>query len=965
MRQTAAAVEKATGCEVVYVLKGIELQTGDFARGVYTGDRIIIQCDHNKLSVKKIGAHEAFHAFAARDRGLVSRLRERILEAGGGKALDETLGIYIQKLAKSVGLRENMDADSYEAAMNKIVEEIFADAYAGINAYGAEAAQFRTPARETVDRSRGKENAAATARKTGPPGESRLKLPKVETVKFSAEEETEKPAPRIFKNGISSDDLDTVHSLPQKSINDLTSEETQSLAAFAEMYWKDIRELSPFFRAWFGDWRANDHLTKVKVADKKGITRTLHRNADTGWDINISGMVYNETKSQQSSKSKAAVPYLDYLDDIVEKAVLLDSWALGAKQKSENSILMHSFYAVADIGNGPELLKLYVEEMNDPNQEKTAKRTYKLLNIEKPFPASGRVQGQARSSVTNTGNDIRTIADLFEAVKASDKDFNPRPSSLVVDENGRPKIMYRGDADEVRVFDRKKSRGSNLYGRGFYFTDSKEHAGTYGQARPYYLSIKEPLSPGQKAITREQMRAFLEAVAVNEDDFSFENYGQGATIERVLRDIYGKGDFDMLQDVSATAIGDLAAAVELFNEVNGTRYDGIVLPTETVIFRSEQAKSATENIGTYDRNNPDTHFSIDEDTVEDYMAAVEAGDMETAQRMADEAAKAAGYTIRAYHGTGSKFTVFDKSKIGSTYSADSEGFFFSSEKEVAEYAASDAAYQSGEEERVLESYLRMDDPLELTAKEDPANYYDKNQSGILQMMHDMDHDGIIIHGKDADMYVVLDSEQVKSADPVTYDDNGNVIPLSERFHAEKEDIRWSVDEDIPQSSAEYARQKRRQREEDKTRRALDKETKAKLKELDAEIARRSDESRQRKIFEEQGADALAKEVAAVKRLRSQAEKLRNPQEKKPVAKSKAIIAKSDLKKTLVNLFSVPAGSRGETGQMIEATAEKLIREGRISEDDRQALFDKLYGEGVMTVAADDMYQAARALVNGG
>ena len=51
--------------------------------------------------------------------------------------------------------------------------------------------------------------------------------------------------------------------------------------------------------------------------------------------------------------------------------------------------------------------------------------------------------------------------------------------------------------------------------------------------------------------------------------------------------------------------------------------------------------------------------------------------------------------------------------------------------------------------------------------------------------------------------------------------------------------------------------------------------------------------------------------------------------------------------------------------MIEATAEKLIRERRISETDRQALFDKLYSEVVMTVAADDLYQAARALVNGG
>ena len=38
----------------------------------------------------------------------------------------------------------------------------------------------------------------------------------------------------------------------------------------------------------------------------------------------------------------------------------------------------------------------------------------------------------------------------------------------------------------------------------------------------------------------------------------------------------------------------------------------------------------------------------------------------------------------------------------------------------------------------------------------------------------------------------IDDEQIKSADTVTYDDNGNVIPLSERFNAGNKDIRHSA-----------------------------------------------------------------------------------------------------------------------------------------------------------------------------
>lgn len=44
----------------------------------------------------------------------------------------------------------------------------------------------------------------------------------------------------------------------------------------------------------------------------------------------------------------------------------------------------------------------------------------------------------------------------------------------------------------------------------------------------------------------------------------------------------------------------------------------------------------------------------------------------------------------------------------------------------------------------------------------------------------------------SDVFIFFDSSQVKSADPVTYDDAGNVIPLSERFNSGNPDIRYSA-----------------------------------------------------------------------------------------------------------------------------------------------------------------------------
>ena len=49
-------------------------------------------------------------------------------------------------------------------------------------------------------------------------------------------------------------------------------------------------------------------------------------------------------------------------------------------------------------------------------------------------------------------------------------------------------------------------------------------------------------------------------------------------------------------------------------------------------------------------------------------------------------------------------------------------------------------------------------------------------------------------GRSHTVWIPFSSEQVKSADPITRDDAGNVIPLSERFNEQQEDIRWSTQE---------------------------------------------------------------------------------------------------------------------------------------------------------------------------
>jgi len=328
---------------------------------------------------------------------------------------------------------------------------------------------------------------------------------------------------------------------------------------------------------------------------------------------------------------------------------------------------------------------------------------------------------------------------------------NPQKASKVVNADGTPKIMYHGSPENFSIFDRKKSKPGS-YGRGFYFTDSVSHGGQYGNTRAFYLDIKNPLDTSSNAhrITKKQLRAFLNEVAQNED-YGIENYGEYTTVDSLMKSFEGKSDFDVLQDINATCIGDFVAAIELFNQINGTKYDGIITPTETVTFSATQQKSATDNRGTYDKNNPDVYYSdIDAD-----------GDELSEEQIEffknSKVRNSNGALIPVYHGTVADFTIFDRD-FGNSEGDFGRGFYFTNTPEDVEnnYANEegpdlvnkiehwadmhDDEFESHEdaveaarekyitaEPRTIKAYLNMTNPVELFNRED-GTYLDYEES---------------------------------------------------------------------------------------------------------------------------------------------------------------------------------------------------------------------------------------------
>lgn len=195
---------------------------------------------------------------------------------------------------------------------------------------------------------------------------------------------------------------------------------------------------------------------------------------------------------------------------------------------------------------------------------------------------------------------------------------------------------------------------------------------------------------------------------------------------------------------------------------------------------------------------------------------------EALSRMVEQAAREAGYTRLFFHGSkkGGGFTVFR------------DWQYFTENREYAKRYANRENPGS-----LYETYVKMENPFDTRIPEvrelfeqarqeygmgelqenglpdwtdgyDIADYIDENDlpyDGII-----LDEGGDMVNGKPVSRglsYVIRDSSQVKSADAVTYDDNGNVIPLSQRFDMGKEDIRYSARNPQDQAEAENERLK--------------------------------------------------------------------------------------------------------------------------------------------------------------
>lgn len=266
---------------------------------------------------------------------------------------------------------------------------------------------------------------------------------------------------------------------------------------------------------------------------------------------------------------------------------------------------------------------------------------------------SEKAQNDAKKfSLKDTTNesDSQTKSEAFKEW-FGDWENEPESASKVVNEDGTPRIIYHQTAAEFNVF----SNANLLAGRndsetpnGFFAKDNDADIGVGGNKQmALYGDMKKPLHfkdraeakawysehiDGYKGLTEklnkldEEYQSKYDAQETANDEYYEQNYeayvADDAEVTKKILENEDKLDdiLEQWKDTTDTIRGELRELLDSYFIENDSGYDGIILDFDGrrkgenvksyIFFKNTQLKSATDNVGLFDRRNPDIRYSL-------------------------------------------------------------------------------------------------------------------------------------------------------------------------------------------------------------------------------------------------------------------------------------------------------------------------------------------------------------------
>ncbi len=1011
LRTTAKRVQEETGITPSFVLGQIPVNTGSGitrVRGVYSPGSIIIQADHMRLTTDQIADHEIFHDKATQTPGLIRELEDRIVERYGPEEFGKIVETYIQKLRGVIDIPENASPDEIDEAYLAVMEEIMADAYAGINAFAAHAERYHGDVRGAVEsREAGprSEIAEATDRRTGPPE-------------------------RWSYGGKNANRAD-LESLAR-------AREMEKAGADMEA----IRRETGWFQGMDGLWRFEIDDSGMKYY-KSGDAKFSRAHPEyTEYQKLMEKMFYSEMTDEEQNRLKQ----LDetwgrepgrlnervargnaVLEEILEHDALFENYpqlrnarvtfealtggALGEYRPEKNSIAISEKLRTAP----EETLIHEIQHAIQKAEGFTPGASPEYWEREKGEEKTGEIKEKYKKAVMALNPEQRSewaiyqeledvLGELFlkegreddykryEAIqdgiheKLQNEEWFRELCSLkqeIADASGIFRDMYKNTAGEIEARDTAKRRSMTAeqrretppdlgdedtvfaewevdMGSEAEIEDPLELERTLNALRKERQDLEEKLDdPFSKISKEDERRARNRLVKVGHEIDKLVNQERNASVQTSLQTIlenlgkYRRSDLESLaEQISDGAWDDYeelsrADLEEALREAIRSRMDDMS-PLEAQVKKygfyvrpPERAAEGIRESVPYNRT-----AVLNEDTIDKYLK--------------DYAAKSSPGYAQAYiaYMRPSEFLDLTTSISGrhiieaQSRPLDVEEFGEATRQVPLQLRIDhETGEVSGHEGRHRASALLAEGigriPVLLF---DSSNKYDKAPI-----------EAIDLHGQDFGSSKSDATVTVTDILPFSYENREAIVekyseaPKLEKAmerHGMKQTFRYSVDEPVDDDTDDTEREIARL--EDRLKRIESRDyqeaivTSGGINAM-GDVEREIQETRDR-LAELQGVEQTAE---------------KKPKTKKPVAEPRPIIAKQDMRKNLMALFATPEGKRAEMGAYIDAFADRLLKQGSLTEEDKAAFFDRMYREGAMTIPAEEYAKAGRALVAGG
>ena len=939
---TAEQVQSVTGRGTRFVLGSIEVRTTDGGthrvRGVWRpeGD-IIIQADNLRVSPRQIADHEIYHELAAQNPGLdadvEARIRERFSEEEFGRVVES----YIQKLRGVIDLPENASEAEFEAAMNRILQEIYADAYAGINAFGARADRFAEPARAAVQERTGigRETEEARRDRTGPPEERysyagvNAAAADLETLDV-AERQTTSEEPR------------------RQTAPDVGDEET----TFAEMPGDS-------------DQRSYDD-DALPIKSRFSLSEPVERTADLVAVHNIEPYNLERTLDLGAFPMPSiAIIRGDAGHDIFgDISVVFGADTIDPAADSRNRVYSRDawtprFPKADTSGLSPDEIVTLMQRQPE-RQDSFGRPAMQLLmsSVERYGSLDEIIADENRiDSVTRTSTvDFAEIQD----------DLQHTADSLATPENTRNTFSYKLDDLDILtynklqgvVYDLAKAKNEKVEERMLFddelpdiWADAVEDAQYAYELEadrfvqllamtPHYMrTVENALSQEGAAyleLTPDEARAAIDAVNEVEDTVWNESSQE---------EINNQFD-DWAESVIITA----AKGPHTLEAIKTALKNGGLTPADSSAEAVLNLINKTASVGTkYLEAKPYRVVNFDE-----ILGVVVPDD--TSQSLLDRLAEKSIPVIEYRAEDEADRTRAINSIENARFSVNEEGDSWSDDNlDKTDYEG--AALSQEQADFFKDSKIRLD--------EDGDYWYGNGK--LLPVYHATWSDEFTVFdpaylGENTDSNV--SDEWLGATAHTGFWFNTQNLAEGQRAGKRAEKVYLNITEPYEVGGvAELADLIYERAEEDETSAEAAQKFVQELKAdgYDGLIILKDGEFG--------GMSFVAFEPNQIKRVSNESPTvdadIRYSVESSPTIEGyednapKPVIAKQDLRRRLLDTFSVPPGSRAELGRVIEGFADKMIRSGRYTEQDRSALFDKLYDAGAMTLTADPYYSDAR------